>query len=554
MKVIVKGSTVNLAKQDFIASGGEGAVYGRGSTAFKIYHDPAKMIPIGKIQELGSVNDPRVVKPIDVLYEESGTTPIGYTMPLVTKTLPLVQLFPRAFREREGVDPQKALNLVRNLQSLVSSVHAANVLIVDLNEMNFLVRGDFTDIYALDADSWQTPHFRATALMESVRDRHMKSPSGPFTFGTDWFSFAVVSFQIFIGIHPYKGKHPTVRDLDGRMAKNLSVLNPSVNRPQVCYPLDVIPPVYLAWYEAMLERGIREAPPVDLTARAVTATPIAPIKSTQRLEIVEVRSESYGITQIAFSPTQIFTSGESCALGVTPGGVLVKASFDSYGNLKLTHGQSSVPYTGFASAITAVRGQIYALSNDHLIEVTLTETSTQLLASPTVRAEVLPRATRLYAGVAMSNLLGSAWAYLLPRSGYCAPIRLKELDGRRVVDARFEPLLQRGQDPSGVLVVVSEKSGHYDRFVFRFSPAFQSYDVEVVPDVGMTSVNFAVLDSGVCVLMDEDERLVLFSSMPGSATKKVVEDPSLSGNMRLHAHGTTLYVTQGQKVYTMRLR
>ena len=32
-----------------------------------------------------------------------------------------------------------------------------------------------------------------------------------------WFAFAVVTFQLFTGIHPYKGKHPSVLDLDARM-------------------------------------------------------------------------------------------------------------------------------------------------------------------------------------------------------------------------------------------------------------------------------------------------------------------------------------------------
>ena len=58
--------------------------------------------------------------------------------------------------------------------------------------------------------------------MDSVRDRH----AAGWNEGTDWFSFALVSFQMFVGIHPYKGKHPALKTLDERMAQNVSVLHP----------------------------------------------------------------------------------------------------------------------------------------------------------------------------------------------------------------------------------------------------------------------------------------------------------------------------------------
>ena len=56
----------------------------------------------------------------------------------------LCQLFPRAFRQRTNLTPDVALSLVRKLQAGVRHVHANNILIVDLNELNFLVAEDFS--------------------------------------------------------------------------------------------------------------------------------------------------------------------------------------------------------------------------------------------------------------------------------------------------------------------------------------------------------------------------------------------------------------------------
>ena len=50
MKVYVKGQPdVILGKSHFVAEGGEGKIFARGKTGYKIFHDPARAIPIGKM-------------------------------------------------------------------------------------------------------------------------------------------------------------------------------------------------------------------------------------------------------------------------------------------------------------------------------------------------------------------------------------------------------------------------------------------------------------------------------------------------------------------------
>ena len=47
MKVTVQGQgQVTLLQSDFVAAGGEGSIYCKGTTAYKIYADPKRMLPL----------------------------------------------------------------------------------------------------------------------------------------------------------------------------------------------------------------------------------------------------------------------------------------------------------------------------------------------------------------------------------------------------------------------------------------------------------------------------------------------------------------------------
>jgi serine/threonine protein kinase len=130
--------------------------------------------------------------------------------------------------------------------------------------MNFLVdKSTFSNIYFIDVDSYQTKSYPAQAIMDSIRDRHAKQ----FDINTDWFSFGILTFQMFMGIHPYKGKHDTYKTLDERMINNVSVLNKKVSIPSIIEdPKQIIPSNYLDWYSSVFEKGNRIPFPLDTIA------------------------------------------------------------------------------------------------------------------------------------------------------------------------------------------------------------------------------------------------------------------------------------------------
>ncbi len=162
---------VQLGRTEFKAQGGEGAVYVKGPTAYKIYSDHSRCIAQAKIDELSSLVQPNIIRPVRLILDGKNI-PVGYTMRAVGKAHSLCQLFPKAFRQRNNITPEITLRLVRQLQTGVLHIHSRGILVVDLNEMNFLVSADFAELFFIDVDSYQTPSFPATALMETVRDRH----------------------------------------------------------------------------------------------------------------------------------------------------------------------------------------------------------------------------------------------------------------------------------------------------------------------------------------------------------------------------------------------
>ncbi len=561
MKVYVKGQgEVRLTKNDFLAQGGEGSVYIKGGTAFKIYSNPKKMIPDGKFVELSSIHDPNVIKPEDIILS-SKNKQIGYTMRYIADTYALCQLFTRVFKERNSIDPQTMLDLMQNMQKSIDNVHQVGVLIVDLNEMNFLINDKFSEVYFIDVVSYQTKHYPATAIMPSVRDYH--TPIGSFTQESDWFSFAIVAFQMLIGIHPYKGKHPKVKGLEERMRGNISIFNSDVRIPKICYPLDVIPTGYRDWFKAVLEDGKRLAPPSDLHAIAVIAKSIRIIQSTKSLHISEVDLANIDVislfdnsgNDVIRSPSGLYfnnrrvhdpVNGE-IAVGFTDRmNKPVIAYFDDGLRLFNAADKKDIPVNIRVDSVMSYDGRLYIKSRDKVIEIALHEVGDRVVASTNqIVANVLEHASKLYEGVIIQNLIGSIFVSILDRSQANYQLRIPELDNHKIIDAKYD---------NGVLMVVGIKKGKYDRFIFRFDGKFLKYDMRVIEDISLTGLNFITLDSGICVSLTEEEKLEIFSRKIGSNKVKVIEDDILGNDMSLVKYKSRVAFIRDNKLYNMTMR
>ena len=553
MKVFIRGKgETDLSQNDFLAQGGEGSVYAKGSTAFKIYTDKKDMIPLGKIQELSVLTNPNIIRPLDILCDKNNNV-IGYTMTYVKDTYALCQLFTKAFRQRNNISPVMAFDLVKKLQDIVKYVHDHHILIVDLNEMNILINKKFTDTYLIDVDSVQTPSFHATALMESIRDRH--SQPNQFNTGTDWFAFAIVSFNTMIGIHPYKGKHPSIKDMDTRMLKNISVFDKDVSLPGVCYDFSVIPKNYLNWYKALFDDGKRLPPPFDGDIIQVIQK-INTIVGNDKFDIKELFDFGEEIDHLSFyngievcvTLNNVFINRKKThnlkgIFGITPKKNKIVSIFNNE-LYDLVSGEK-YNFTGHTYNTMSYQGRLYNKEDMNICEIQYIEDLQKPIAQNKIVGKVMPNA-KLFNGGLVQDLMGTYYISLFPKTGTCYQIKLNDFKGAKIVEGKFE---------NNVLMLNTvNKNGSYDKFIYRFNDDYTEFDLRHIKNIESLGFNFTVLDNGICVHIITDEHLEVFSNKKDSTGLKVINDPIITSDMLLSNNGSQVIFTKGAKVFSLKMK
>lgn len=424
------GRAVTLSRRDFVAEGGEGRVYAQGERAFKLYHDPARALPPAKAALLARVGDPRVLAPTGLLRDPDGRL-LGFEAPFLAGAIPLCRLFARAFRDARGVGEEHVHALLVGLHEVLLRAHAEGLAVVDLNPLNVLVAGDLRTPYLIDVDSWQAPGFPATAVMDAVRDRH--APPGQFGPGTDWFSFAVLAFQLLTGVHPYRGAHPSLKSLDARMVAHASAFRPEVTLPpsRLMDPGDIALPLR-AWLLATLDRGERAPLPASAL---VAAAPLPTVRPRPRA------------------------------------GVLIALDGD---RVRLTDAATGrpVPLELRASAVAAhPDGRLFALVGGAVVELQVRAFGHQLLATTRPLCQAIPLATSLHAGLAVQRSPGATWLFAFPGPGLSHQLAVPELVGFTVVDARL--------DGRRATLELAGPDGAPRALTLEFDPAWRGYQATV---------------------------------------------------------------------------
>ena len=560
MEVIIKKTNkkINLTKNNFVSSGGEGKIFAKNGVAYKIYDNKKNIIPFSKIQELSVISNPNVIKPENILINKSGEK-IGYSMRHVTNTYLLCQIFAKSFRDRHNISNETVLNLIQKMQSTINHIHSKDILIVDLNEMNFLIDKSFKEIYFIDVDSYQTRNFPATAIMESIRD--WSSPT--FNQLTDWFSFGIISFHMFCLIHPFKGKHKTIKGMKDRMLANIPVFHKDVKFPKVCMPFDVIPPVYKDWYKALFFEGKRLPPPTGLVQTIVVPVVIQTITGNEDFEITEmfeynsnvIRFLSVDGTRVTVASKGIYVGNKlvtdldvkNVNIAITPltNQVIGVKTIDgtlSFGNL--SGGKSPQGNISFED-IMSYKGRVFIKNQDKLSELEFVEMGANIHAVPRLVANVMENATKLFDGVVIQNVLGSFMASIFPSAGMHYQVQCPEFKGYQIIDAKYG---------NNVLIVIGSKKSKYDKFILKFDEKFSTYSLRKVDDISYSGINFAVLENGVVVHINDNEEVEIFSNKKDANTVKVVDSPVISGDMRLFSDGVRVVFSKGKKMYRLKMK
>jgi hypothetical protein len=343
------------------------------------------------------------------------------------------------------------------------------------------------------------------------------------------------------------------------MRANVSVLHPEVSVPASCLPFSTIPPPYLDWYRAVFEEGKRLPPPesaqLSLSLATSSARPHAESCHFEVTEGLEFDSEIiWHDGPVTITQKSVYFDGKryqkpqfDVKVATTPRQRHLIAAFmdgtrPRFHNLTLDQDLSPCIE---GEDVMLYNGQFYIKQHENILAVDFIELPGNCLLGVKVAANVMLKSTRMFEGLAIQNLLGGFYASVLPSRGVCHQVRLNELDGYQIIDARLY---------NNVLMVIAAKGGSYDKLVFRFADNFSSYDLRLVPDVSSININFTVLDSGVVLHMTDEDNLEVFLRLKDSSNIKAIRDPSIEGDVRLFHTGSQALVARGNKLYRIRMR
>lgn len=569
IKIKVSGGITTITDKNYLAAGGEGTIYVNGGTAYKIYHDPdKKMLPIQKMTELGLISNSQVIIPKHIIYDSKDGKPIGYTTDFISNVHPLLKLFTRTFKDANNIDQSMVAELVKQMQLITIDIHNANCLIVDYNELNVLVNvgSSILTPYYIDTDSYATPSYKATAIMDSVRDRRVSytDKNGVMHYNpdilSDWFSFGILAFWIYTNIHVYRGNHPKYKPKDKakQMDDGISIFYPGVKVPPSVNDLNVIPKRHLDWFKDLFGNNNRSIPPLpDSLAPIAVPTQIVTIKGTDKLAIVEVGAygahvlsliQSMGVNYVV-TKTHIYADKkeirawdkvQKLLLCPATDGTMVAATLKGT-SVSFSDMNSGVPFGSIQSRdIFQRNGAFYTMAAGKLVENSFSCLGNKLIHCVKELENVSQLTAKMYDGCVIQDLLGKKYLTLPYKKEACFSKYLPQLDKFRIVDARAD---------KNVIVILAEQSGKYNRFIVVFEKNYQSFKVREVPDVAYDEINFAVLDNGLCLLLASPTEIELFAKADVFET---LTDPPFDANMPLFATPDGFFFINGSSIHQIR--
>lgn len=557
---------ITLRDADYIASGGEGSIYRTGQTVVKLYADPAKMARDGmpdKIKALKALRRAGIVAPQGLALNESDK-PVGYYMPFVMGEA-MSRVFVSDFRARSGFGDRDAVALTQSMFEIVHYAHHEQALLVDANELNWLVhfaKGSDATASVIDVDSWAIGRWPATVIMPSIRDWHAKE----FSAATDWFAWGVVAFQVFTGIHPFKGRLEGYKpgELVKRMQDNASVFDKRARLPLSVRDFSCIPGPLLDWFQTTFQLGKRNDPPAP-TAKG------KPAKAAQIMRAVTTASGGALVFDKLFAragdaAVRVWSNGAALlasgqVVDLKDGRQIAEAPSGDVEVVKVENGWLIASDDGVEFNLVHVEGnhapirldvplalrrlfrageRLFGVSSYGMTELDLQDVGRPVLTVGR-RWNVMTASTTWLDDVAVQDALGSAFV-VIPHDGGISQVRAPELDGLAIVSGKAGGRF--------AAFTVLNKDGSYQRIELTFDKTFTTYQAWTGPADG-PDLNMAILPRGVAATITTDFELTIFVPTTGLVNK--VRDTGVQTAMKLARWGDRIvYIVDGA-VWQMRM-
>lgn len=456
------GEKITLQDADWLGAGGEGSVWRVDSkTAVKVASDPAAYaVKAQKTRLLAAICHPSLVTPTGLALDASGR-PIGHFMPLAPGE-PLARYFSTAWQGKRQIRRADLIDLADHMRQAIERLHAEGVIGGDINEFNWVVDGSLPRLF--DCDSWGVGGLPVSAMLPSIADPAAK---GRYGQGSDWFAFAVLVFQLFIGAHPYRGSHPDFgrQDLNERMAQGASLFDPKASAPASARDLDSIPAGLRRWMSEVLgpqahrsppppkadwERPAAQAPSPAAARRAPAAGALRlAVQETLRLPCAFSRWIGPGLALLAdgsaldlASRSRLDCPGGDFGLRL-PDGAIAWARFDpASGALSARALALESRFNAGAGARAALlQGRLFLIKPASWQEIAIQRLGPSLLLAPRASgAASLREASVEEGGILAPSLGGSTLLRPAPGAGLgLSPLRAPASPGARLIGSASAP-------------------------------------------------------------------------------------------------------------------
>jgi hypothetical protein len=570
IQVVLEGKgPVTLRDSNYVATGGEGIIYKVSDLVVKIYHKPLAARQRGmpdKIRLLSALKHPYINSPIGLVNTETGDT-IGHYLQYVDGH-PLSRVFTNDFWQREKFANKHASTLVDRMRKVIFFAHQNKAVLVDANELNWfaLFAGSDPEPRVIDVDSWAIGRWPATVIMPSIRDWHSKT----FDEQTDWFAWGIVTFQIYTGIHPYKGTLDGFDrgDLIGRMKANASVFTAGVRLNRAVRDFSNVPGPLLNWYESTFQKGERVQPPspfdTGITApqaarimRSVTTGRSGTLVFEKLLKITgDTVVRTFHCGTVLFSSGKLIdlatrrqigeTQSRSCEVVKVSDGWLVaeiknhETNFEYIEEGSLKSEKLSLKISGYR--LLGYENRLFVVTENGLTEVKV-----HLLGKPIASVGqtwgVMVNSTRWFQGLGVMGAMGAKYAVTPFGESSVAQVRIRELDSMEVVMAKSGNRF--------VSLVGIKKDGNYQKIEIAFERDYKSYKIWK-GDTDSPELNLAILPKGVCATIVRDGELDIFVPTNGQITK--VLDKEIATDMFLSNWGDKVIYIQDGALWSLRMK
>lgn len=345
-EVYINGKRFRLDPANAIGKGGEADVYKIDPrTVVKVFKQPDHPDVAGNPQEekaarhrikehqkklkaFPSLGSAKVIVPLALATDQTGSEILGYTMDFLGKSEVLLHWSERTYREREKLDNNRALDLFQGLHWTLKNLHGAQVVIGDFNDLNVLVQEE-KDAWLIDADSMQFGPFLCRVYTEKFVDPLLCDPKEsrpmlvkPHNANSDWYAFSVMLWKALLLCDPYGGIYkPARRGNDvlhaARPLHRITVFDKDVKYPKPAIPCDRLPDELMEHFSQVFKEDKRGEFPVMLlnhfrwtkctSCQTEHGRPTCPVCKKAAPEAVKAKIEVRG----KVTSTRIFkTSGE----------------------------------------------------------------------------------------------------------------------------------------------------------------------------------------------------------------------------------------------------